>query len=75
LFVLQERASKQLPGAGQHFSFGALKPWEDVLQFLDEKKSKCMQVVVLAQHSGDKQHQAAVAQQLSATCKQLQKSS
>lgn len=36
----QERASKQLPGAGQHFSFGALKPWEDVLQYLDGKKSE-----------------------------------
>lgn len=36
----QERASKQLPGAGQHFSFGALEPWEDLLQYLDEKKSE-----------------------------------
>lgn len=40
LCVAQERASKQLPGAGQHFSFGALKPWEDILAYLDEKKSE-----------------------------------
>lgn len=31
---IQERASKQLPGAGQHFSFGALKPWEDILSMI-----------------------------------------
>lgn len=36
----QERASKQLPGPGQHFSFGALKPWEDVLAMLDDKPGK-----------------------------------
>jgi hypothetical protein len=30
-----------LPGAGQHFNFGALKPWEDILQYIDEKKSEC----------------------------------
>lgn len=40
ILLQQERASKQLPGAGQHFSFGALKPWEDVLQYLDAKKSE-----------------------------------
>jgi hypothetical protein len=38
LFI-QERASKQLPGPGQHFSFGALKPWEDILAMLDDKPS------------------------------------
>jgi hypothetical protein len=37
LFCLQERASKQLPGPGQHFSFGAVKPWEDILAMLDER--------------------------------------
>lgn len=25
-----------LPGPGQHFSFGALKPWEDILAMLDD---------------------------------------
>lgn len=35
LFI-QERASKQLPGPGQHFSFGAVKPWEDIQALLDE---------------------------------------
>eukprot|EP00878_Enallax_costatus_P043878 GHUV01051977.1.p1 GENE.GHUV01051977.1~~GHUV01051977.1.p1 ORF type:complete len:145 (-),score=35.99 GHUV01051977.1:581-1015(-) len=39
LFI-QERASKQLPGPGQHFSFGALKPWEDILAMLDDKPGK-----------------------------------
>jgi hypothetical protein len=36
LFI-QERASKMLPGPGQHFSFGALRPWEDVAALLEEK--------------------------------------
>ena len=36
LFI-QERASKMLPGPGQHFSFGALQPWEDIISLLDEK--------------------------------------
>lgn len=31
----QERASKQLPGPGQHFSFGALQPWETIHQLLE----------------------------------------
>ncbi|GBF97521.1 hypothetical protein Rsub_10444 [Raphidocelis subcapitata] len=35
LFI-QERASKGLPGPGQHFSFGALKPWDDILELLDD---------------------------------------
>lgn len=35
LFI-QERASKGLPGPGQHFSFGALKPWEEILEILDQ---------------------------------------
>lgn len=39
LFI-QERASKMLPGPGQHFSFGALQPWEDVLALLREKDGK-----------------------------------
>lgn len=33
---IQERASKQLPGPGQHFSFGALKPWDDILSMITE---------------------------------------
>ncbi|KAL6753985.1 histidine phosphatase superfamily [Haematococcus lacustris] len=31
-YFIQERASKQLPGPGQHFQFGALKSWETILQ-------------------------------------------
>jgi hypothetical protein len=38
--TLQERASKQLPGPGQHFSFGAVKPWEDILAMLDEQEGE-----------------------------------
>ncbi|KXZ49379.1 hypothetical protein GPECTOR_21g605 [Gonium pectorale] len=34
LFI-QERASKQLPGPGQHFSFGALVGWDRIHQLLD----------------------------------------
>jgi hypothetical protein len=37
--ALQERASKQLPGPGQHFSFGALKPWEDIVAMLQGNRS------------------------------------
>lgn len=40
--ILQERASKQLPGPGQHFSFGAVKPWEDILAMLDEQEGEPM---------------------------------
>lgn len=35
LFI-QERASKGLPGPGQHFSFGALKPWDEILGMLGD---------------------------------------
>ncbi|PNW82765.1 hypothetical protein CHLRE_06g293150v5 [Chlamydomonas reinhardtii] len=35
LFI-QERASKQLPGPGQHFSFGALVTWDVIHQTLDQ---------------------------------------
>eukprot|EP00878_Enallax_costatus_P000755 GHUV01000873.1.p1 GENE.GHUV01000873.1~~GHUV01000873.1.p1 ORF type:complete len:419 (+),score=142.48 GHUV01000873.1:272-1528(+) len=45
LFI-QERASKQLPGPGQHFSFGALKPWEDILAMLDDKPDRKLLLVV-----------------------------
>ncbi|KAF6258773.1 histidine phosphatase superfamily [Scenedesmus sp. NREL 46B-D3] len=45
LFI-QERASKQLPGPGQHFSFGAVKPWEDILAMLDEKEDRKLLLVV-----------------------------
>mmetsp|Transcript_13165 Transcript_13165/g.23201 ORF Transcript_13165/g.23201 Transcript_13165/m.23201 type:complete len:351 (+) Transcript_13165:85-1137(+) len=31
-FFIQERASKQLPGPGQHFQFGALQQWEAILE-------------------------------------------
>lgn len=34
--ALQERASKQLPGPGQHFSFGALLPWTEIQVLLDQ---------------------------------------
>ena len=34
----QERASKGLPGPGQHFSFGALKPWDEILAMLGERE-------------------------------------
>lgn len=33
----QERASKELPGPGQHFAFGALKPWEEIHDLLDSR--------------------------------------
>lgn len=33
---IQERASKQLPGPGQHFSFGALVPWEQIHAMLND---------------------------------------
>lgn len=33
-FFIQERASKQLPGPGQHFQFGALKNWEDIHEYV-----------------------------------------
>uniref|UniRef100_A0A383VY91 Uncharacterized protein n=1 Tax=Tetradesmus obliquus TaxID=3088 RepID=A0A383VY91_TETOB len=45
LFI-QERASKQLPGPGQHFSFGAVKPWEDILAMLDEQEDRKLLLVV-----------------------------
>ncbi len=32
----QERASKQLPGPGQHFSFGPLVPWEQIHDMLND---------------------------------------
>ncbi|EFJ52590.1 hypothetical protein VOLCADRAFT_103079 [Volvox carteri f. nagariensis] len=35
LFI-QERASKQLPGPGQHFSFGALVTWDRIHEMLDD---------------------------------------
>jgi hypothetical protein len=34
LACMQERASKQLPGPGQHFEFGALKGWEAILDYV-----------------------------------------
>lgn len=36
----QERASKGLPGPGQHFSFGALKPWDEILSLLEDKEGE-----------------------------------
>lgn len=47
LFI-QERASKQLPGPGQHFSFGALRPWEDILGMLEEREDR--KLVFLVRH-------------------------
>lgn len=47
LFI-QERASKQLPGPGQHFSFGALVDWAEIHQLLqDTPESK---LVFLIRH-------------------------
>jgi broad specificity phosphatase PhoE len=45
LFI-QERASKQLPGPGQHFSFGALKPWEDITAMLGDNPDRKLLLVV-----------------------------
>jgi len=36
LQLMQERASKQLPGPGQHFSFGALQSWDAIHQMLED---------------------------------------
>lgn len=44
LFI-QERASKQLPGPGQHFSFGALVPWEEIHQKYVKNGRKLLLVV------------------------------
>lgn len=40
----QERASKELPGPGQHFAFGALKPWEEIHDLLDSRPGTCVGV-------------------------------
>eukprot|EP00879_Flechtneria_rotunda_P014638 GHRR01015297.1.p1 GENE.GHRR01015297.1~~GHRR01015297.1.p1 ORF type:complete len:152 (+),score=43.88 GHRR01015297.1:357-812(+) len=45
LFI-QERASKQLPGPGQHFSFGALKEWDDILKLLEGRRDRKLLLVV-----------------------------
>ena len=45
---IQERASKQLPGPGQHFSFGALKSWEEIHDLLDETPD--MKLLLLVRH-------------------------
>ncbi|GIL58515.1 hypothetical protein Vafri_13460 [Volvox africanus] len=47
LFI-QERASKQLPGPGQHFSFGALVTWERIHQILDSMPDA--KLVLLIRH-------------------------
>lgn len=33
-----------LPGPGQHFQFGALRPWEEILQYVDSTPSECAYV-------------------------------
>jgi hypothetical protein len=38
--VAQERASKQLPGPGQHFQFGALQSWETIISYVQATPSK-----------------------------------
>jgi len=43
---MQERASKQLPGPGQHFKFGALKPWEEIQDLVQNDPSECHGVCV-----------------------------
>lgn len=45
LFI-QERASKGLPGPGQHFSFGALRPWDDILALLEDREDRKLLLVV-----------------------------
>mmetsp|Transcript_5462 Transcript_5462/g.10235 ORF Transcript_5462/g.10235 Transcript_5462/m.10235 type:complete len:356 (+) Transcript_5462:61-1128(+) len=45
LFI-QERASKQLPGPGQHFSFGALVNWEEVHNVLDSNPSSKLLILI-----------------------------
>ncbi|MEW5305032.1 MAG: hypothetical protein WDW38_001951 [Sanguina aurantia] len=47
LFI-QERASKQLPGPGQHFSFGALLPWAEIQVLLDQLPDS--KLVLLIRH-------------------------
>lgn len=42
--LIQERASKQLPGPGQHFAFGAVRPWEEILGMLDGYPSKWLEL-------------------------------
>ncbi|KAG1671171.1 hypothetical protein FOA52_010107 [Chlamydomonas sp. UWO 241] len=45
LFI-QERASKQLPGPGQHFSFGALVEWTEILRQLDARPTAKLLLLV-----------------------------
>lgn len=45
---IQERASKQLPGPGQHFSFGALVDWQKIHDMLDETPN--MKLLLLVRH-------------------------
>ena len=45
---IQERASKQLPGPGQHFSFGALTSWEEIHTILDSTPD--MKLLLLVRH-------------------------
>lgn len=47
LFI-QERASKQLPGPGQHFSFGALVSWDSIHALLDSNPDS--KLVFLIRH-------------------------
>jgi len=43
---IQERASKQLPGPGQHFSFGALQSWDAIHQMLEDNPGSKLLLVV-----------------------------
>lgn len=49
LFI-QERASKQLPGPGQHFSFGALRPWDEILSMLEEQPASTRKLLLVVRH-------------------------
>jgi hypothetical protein len=53
---MQERASKQLPGPGQHFQFGALQSWETILDYVKTTpgKTSSMQTVVFDKDSDTK---------------------
>ncbi|KAF5829717.1 hypothetical protein DUNSADRAFT_15582 [Dunaliella salina] len=45
-YFVQERASKQLPGPGQHFKFGALRPWEEIIELVqNDPNSKLLLLV------------------------------
>lgn len=67
----QERASKGLPGPGQHFSFGALKPWDEVLDLLNEREggfTRCVAMPKCMQQSDTAACSLSKAQTCASTC-------